>query len=165
MIYNPGLYKILAGHSWAAEEIWAQNKEAICGEIRVPQFWHWYFDDQCLLLVKHAYYCKHFHTIKDPFFQTKIGTLVPKRVFNKEKMLASFYRALSQNVFIHHILTLQLKTPSVDTDVGAWCCVRDSCGSHGSGSFIQFLLSPTDCPLYCAYCRRRLWLDETLDNT
>ena len=59
----------------------------------------------------------------------KIGTLVPKRVFNKEKMLASFYKALSQNVIIHHILTLQLKTPSVDTDVGAWCCVRDSCGS------------------------------------
>ena len=56
----------------------------------------------------------------------KIGTLVPKRVFNKEKMLASFYKALSQNVIIHHILTLQLKTPSVDTDVGAWCCVRDS---------------------------------------
>ena len=35
----------------------------------------------------------------------KIGTLVPKRVFNKEKMLASFYKALSQNVFIHHMLT------------------------------------------------------------
>ena len=41
-------------------------------------------------------------------------------------MLASFYKALSQNVIIHHVLTLQLKTPSVDTDVGAWCCVRDS---------------------------------------
>ena len=72
----------------------------------------------------------------------KIGTLVTKHVFNKKKMLASFYKALPQNVIIHHILTLQLNTPSVDTDTG-------------SGSFIQFLLSPTDCPLYCAYCRRR----------
>ena len=68
----------------------------------------------------------------------KIGTLVPKRVFNKEKMLVSFYKALSQNVIIHHMLTLQLKTPSVDTDVGAWCCVRDSCGSAAADRLSSF---------------------------